>query len=74
MKNLVFHIEKVQERFISTFYYIGGHNDRVIKVEEKSYKNEKDARDESQYKTSIELDEKPKIVHADHSDSQIFLS
>jgi hypothetical protein len=73
MKNLAFHIEKVQERFMSTFYYVGGHNDRVIKVEEKSYKTEEEARAESQYKTSLELEKKPKIIHADHSDSEIFL-
>lgn len=73
MKNLAFHIEKVQERFVSTFYYVGGHNDRVIKVEKKSYKSEEDARGASQYKTSLELTEKPTVIHADHSEEPISL-
>lgn len=73
MKNLAFHIEKIEERFVSTFYYVGGHNDRVIKVEEKSYKTEEGARDASQYKTSIELTEKPAVIHADHSEQPIGL-
>lgn len=73
MKNLAFHIEEVETRFVATFYYVGGHNDRVIKVSEKSYKSEESAREGASLETSLELSEKPAVIHADHSDAPIYL-
>lgn len=74
MKNLAFHVQKESEtRSTLTFYYVGGHNDRVIKVSEKGFSTEAQAREAGQMESEIELTSKPEVIHADHSDAPIYL-